>query len=188
MPSKKTETAVVNPATASPPTKDDVSEPPLSPTVKKHRRGSSSVTDVLKPEELKIVLGEDKDLVISKEVAKLNWKMNSSPMALDEAKAMKEVPVSNPKVRKLNIFFSTGLHVTARASPSSTVGVSVYDVLTAIHKLFKKKADDELENPVLANIEWGRGDDLKNACAEWPAAVLVTQKREQEKTGKKKNK
>ena len=48
------------------------------------------------------------------------------------------------------------------------------------------QADDELELPVLADIEWGRGGDLKAICPEWPAAVLVTQKKEQAPTGKKK--
>ncbi|KAI5820597.1 hypothetical protein BZA77DRAFT_301167 [Pyronema omphalodes] len=155
---------------------------------KKHRRGSSSVTDILKPEELKAFLGEDKDLIVAKEVAKLNWKMNTSPATLEDAKAMKELPITTPKVRKLHIFFGTGIHVTARASPSSKTGVTVYDCLTAIHKLYKKKADDELELPVLADIEWGRGQDLKNASEEWPAVVLVTQKKEQAPTNKKKAK
>jgi hypothetical protein len=112
--------------------------------------------------------------------------MNTSPAALDEAKAMKETPISNPKVRKLHVFFSTGIHVTVRAPSTAKVGVSVYDVLHAIHKMYKKKADDELELPVLANIEWGRGDDLKAASTEWPAVVLVQQKREQAPSGKKK--
>ena len=65
--------------------------------------------------------------------------MNTSPGSLDETKQMKETPISNPKVRKLNIFFSTGIHVTARAPSTSKYGVTVYDVLTAIHKLYKKK-------------------------------------------------
>jgi hypothetical protein len=41
---------------------------------------------------------------------------------------------------------------------------------------------------VLADIEWGRGQDLKNASEEWPAVVLVTQKKEQAPTNKKKAK
>lgn len=65
--------------------------------------------------------------------------MNTSPAALDEAKAMKETPISNPKVRKLHVFFSTGIHVTVRAPSTAKVGVSVYDVLHAIHKMYKKK-------------------------------------------------
>jgi hypothetical protein len=69
----------------------------------------------------------------------LRRKMNTSPGTLDDWKHLKEIPISNPKVRKMHIFFSTGIHVTARSSPSSKVGVSVYDVLTAIHKLYKKK-------------------------------------------------
>jgi hypothetical protein len=69
-------------------------------------------------------------------------KMNTSPASLDEAAAMKQTPISDPKVRKLTIFFSTGLHVTARASSTltgKTLGVTVFDVLTAIHKQMKKK-------------------------------------------------
>ncbi|KAF8245427.1 hypothetical protein K440DRAFT_555982 [Wilcoxina mikolae CBS 423.85] len=191
-PSKKSAKANKTEVATEPPAAADV--PPSSPKdAKKTRRGSQSAGDVLKteepilkPQELKAFLGEDKDLVISKEVAKLNWKMNTSPASLDESKAMKETPISNPKVRKLNIFFSTGIHVTARAPSTSKHGVTVHDVLMAIHKLYKKKADDELELPVLANIEWGRGADLQAASDEWPAVVLATQKKEQAVTGKKK--
>lgn len=41
---------------------------------------------------------------------------------------------------------------------------------------------------MLADIEWGRGDDLKGASPDWPAVVLVKQKREQAPSGKKKAK
>jgi len=37
----------------------------------------------------------------------------------------------------------------------------------------------------LANIEWGRGNDLKDASNEWPAVVLAVLKKEQAPTGKK---
>jgi len=69
------------------------------------------------------------------------------------------------------------MHVTARAGVASQVGVSIYDVLHAIHKQFKKKADDELELPVLGNLEWGRSEDLRQK-PHWPAVVLVAQKKE----------
>lgn len=129
--------------------------------------------------------------------------MNTHPSHLDDWKSLKEVPISNPKVKLLDIYFPLGLHVTARASASSAVGVSVYDVLVAIHKQFKKKvkpfsllslalhangifqADDELENPVLGNLEWGRSEDLTSK-EHWPAVVLVSQKKEAPATGKKK--
>ena len=73
--------------------------------------------------------------------------MNTSPGTLEEAKAMKDTPISNPKVRKLHVFFTTGLHVTVRASASAKNGVSVFDVLHAIHKMFKKKARASFPRP-----------------------------------------
>ncbi|KAI5777572.1 hypothetical protein EDC01DRAFT_678378 [Geopyxis carbonaria] len=190
MPSKKNATKTETSAIDT--TKDAPAPEVTSPKPTKHRRASSTVADVYKPDELRQYLGDDKDLKVTKEIAKLNWKMNTSPGSLDEANAMKSVPISDPKVKKLNVFFSTGLHVTARASSTTTgktLGVTVMDVLTAIHKQMKKKADDELELPVLANIEWGRGDDLKTVGGEdWPAVVLVTQKKEVPITNKKSKK
>jgi len=144
------------------------------------------VTDVYKPAELKDIVGEEGSLKVAKEISRLNWKMNTHPSNLDDWKSLKEVPISTPKVKLLDIYFPLGLLVTARASASSAVGVSVYDVLVAIHKQFKKKADDEFENPVLGNLEWGRSEDLTSK-EHWPAVVLVSQKKEAPATGKKKN-
>ncbi|CAZ86232.1 unnamed protein product [Tuber melanosporum] len=151
-----------------------------------HRRGSSSVTDVYKPAELKDIIGEEGTLMVAKEISRLNWKLNTHPSHLDDWKSLKEIPITTPKVKLLDVYFPLGLHVTARAGSSSTVGVSVYDVLVAIHKQFKKKADDELEMPVLGNLEWGRSEDLSSK-EHWPAVVLVAQKKEAPVTGKKKN-
>jgi hypothetical protein len=69
----------------------------------------------------------------------LRRKMNKSPGTLDDWRQLRDIPISEPRVRKMHVFFSTGIHVTARCSPTSKVGVSVYDVLTAIHKLYKNK-------------------------------------------------
>jgi len=168
---------------SSPPADVDT---PASPKGKGHRRGSSSVTDVYKPAELKELLGEEGELKLAKEVGRLNWKMNTHPSHLDDWKQLKQVPISSPKVKLLDIYFPMGLHVTARAGASSALGVSVYDVLAAIHKQFKKKADDELEMPVLGNLEWGRSEDLRSK-EHWPAVVLVAQKKEAPQSGKKKN-
>ena len=66
---------------------------------------------------------------------------------------MKELPATTPKVRKLNLYFSTGLHVTARAGSISKHGVTVYDVLTAIYKMYKKKVPTSLINPPMACVE-----------------------------------
>lgn len=68
--------------------------------------------------------------------------MNTSPSSLDDAATLKSTPISDPKVRKMTIFFNTGLHVTARASSTvtgKTMGVTVMDVLNAIYKQMKKK-------------------------------------------------
>lgn len=56
------------------------------------------------------------------------------------------------------------------------------------HPLTKRtKADDELEMPVLGNLEWGRSEDLRSK-EHWPAVVLVAQKKEApQSSGKKKN-
>lgn len=66
-------------------------------------------------------------------------KINTHPSHLDDWKQLKQVPISSPKVKLLDIYFPMGLHVTARAGAASALGVSVYDVLAAIHKQFKKK-------------------------------------------------
>jgi hypothetical protein len=58
----------------------------------------------------------------------------------------------NPPVKKIDLHFPLGLEVTARNSK----GVTIKDALDAIHKQFKKKADDELDNPYLAGFEWDK--------------------------------
>lgn len=80
-------------------------------------------------------------------------------------------------VKKIDLRFPLGLEVTAR----NMKGVTIKDALDAIYKQFKKKvcatlppliydlpvvliyhlydkADDELENPVLAGFEWDKDE------------------------------
>ncbi|KAL7267630.1 hypothetical protein RUND412_009774 [Rhizina undulata] len=168
---------------SSPPEHEPLS--PTSPKAKGHRRGSSSVTDVYKPDELANILGATGELKIAKEVSRLNWKMNTPASTIDDWKTLKDISVTNPKVKTLDIYFPMGGHVTARAGPGKPVGVSIYDVVVAIHKRFKKTADDEMELPVLANLEWGRSEDLASK-EHYPAVVLVALKKEAPVTGKKK--
>jgi hypothetical protein len=78
-------------------------------------------------------------LLVFLSILKLSRKLNSHPSHLDDWKSLKDIPATTPKVKLLDIYFPLGLHVTARAGASSTTGVSVYDVLVAIHKQFKKK-------------------------------------------------
>jgi len=112
------------------------------------RRASSSVPGVFNIADLE---KEGKQLQIAKETQKLNWRINKSPMSLDEPEksALKKF-LTTPPVKKIDLHFPLGLEVTAR----NLKGVTIKDALDAIYKQFRKKADDELETPVLAGFEW----------------------------------
>ncbi|KAF2268694.1 hypothetical protein CC78DRAFT_551175 [Lojkania enalia] len=113
---------------------------------KGHRRGSSLHADVFNIADLE---KEGKKIQIAPETQKLNWKLNTSPASLDEKDVLKK-PLCTPMVKKIDLHFPLGLEVTAR----NLKGVTIKDALDAIYKQFKKKADDELELPVLAGFEW----------------------------------
>lgn len=112
------------------------------------RRASSAVSGVYYIEDLQ---AEGKELLIAKETQKLNWRINKSPSSLDEPEksALKKM-LTTPPVKKIDLQFPLGLEVTAR----NIKGVTIKDALDAIYKQYRKKADDELENPVLAGFEW----------------------------------
>jgi len=112
------------------------------------RRASSSVPGVFNIADLE---KEGKQIQIAKETQKLNWRINKSPMSLDEPEksALKKF-LTTPPVKKIDLHFPLGLEVTAR----NLKGVTIKDALDAIYKQFRKKADDELETPVLAGFEW----------------------------------
>jgi len=128
---------------SSSPTKDGA-------PVKEKRRASSSVPGVYNILDLE---AEGKELLIAKETQKLNWRINKSPMGLDEPEksALKKM-LTEPPVKKIDLHFPLGLEVTAR----NLKGVTIKDALDAIYKQFRKKADDELETPVLAGFEWDK--------------------------------
>ncbi|MCJ1223645.1 hypothetical protein MMC12_000288 [Toensbergia leucococca] len=139
-----------------------------------HRRASSSAAGVYNINDLE---KEGKELQIAKETQKLNWKLNTSPATLDEKEVLKKF-LTNPPVKKIDLHFPLGLEVTAR----NMKGVTIKDALDAIHKQYKKKADDELELPVLAGFEWDKDES-------W-TRLIVHQKKEgaPSTAGKKKNK
>jgi hypothetical protein len=112
----------------------------------KKRRGSSLHADVFNMADLE---KEKKEIKIAPETQKLNWKLNTSPATLDEKDVLKK-PLCLPLVRKVDLHFPLGLEVTAR----NLRGVTIKDALDAIYKQFKKKADDELDLPILAGFEW----------------------------------
>jgi len=116
----------------------------------KHRRVSSSAAGVMNINDLE---KDGIELLITKETQKLNWRINKSPSTIDEPEksALKKM-LTTPPVKKIDLHFPLGLEVTAR----NLKGVTIKDALDAIYKQYRKKADDELENPVLAGFEWDK--------------------------------
>jgi len=116
------------------------------------------------------------ELQISPETQKLDWKLNTSPGTVDDKEALKK-PLCQPLIKKIDLRFPLGLEVTAR----NLKGVTIKDALDAIHKQYKKKEDDEMEEPYLAGFEWDKEES-------WTKLTIHTKK---EATGgmkkKKKN-
>ncbi|KAL2405651.1 hypothetical protein ABEF94_003338, partial [Exophiala dermatitidis] len=71
------------------------------------------------------------------------------PSSIEDPSILKK-HLTEPPVKKIDLHFPLGLEVTAR----NLKGVTIKDALDAIHKQFKKKADDELEEPYLKGFEW----------------------------------
>jgi len=113
-----------------------------------HRRASSSAAGVRNINDLET---EGVEIKIDPITQQLNWKLNTSPSSIDDKDALKK-PLCTPLIKKVDLHFPLGLEVTAR----NLKGVTIKDALDAIHKQFKKKADDELEAPYLAGFEWDK--------------------------------
>jgi len=113
-----------------------------------HKRASSTVSNAFSMVDLE---KEGKEIKIAPETQQLNWKLNTSPSTVEDKDVLKK-PLCEPMVRKIDLHFPLGLEVTAR----NLKGVTIKDALDAIHKQFKKKADDELDLPYLAGFEWDR--------------------------------
>lgn len=112
------------------------------------RRQSSMAADVFRIEDLE---KEGKDIKIAIETQKLGWKLNKSSSTVEDPSVLK-MPLTEPKLKSIALHFPLGLEVTAR----NLKGVTIKDALDAIHKQFKKRADDEMEKPYLAGFEWDR--------------------------------
>ncbi|KAF2143598.1 uncharacterized protein K452DRAFT_285636 [Aplosporella prunicola CBS 121167] len=142
-------------ADTAPLSKVDSAVEPGSPTHehklehKARRRSSASNPDVHNINDLE---KQNVDLAIAPETQKLNWKLNTSPATLEDWKDALKKPLVTPMVKKIDLHFPLGLDVTAR----NLKGVTIKDALDAIYKQFKKRSDDELDNPILAGFEWDR--------------------------------
>ncbi|CCC06685.1 hypothetical protein SMACR_00711 [Sordaria macrospora] len=126
----------------------EATSPPKEGHIHKHRRASSSANGVMNINDLET---QGIDLQIAKETQMLGWKVNTSPTSIDDKEYLK-VMLTTPPVKKIDLYFKTGLHVTAR----NLKGVTIRDAMDAIHKSFKKKPDDELPEPYLRGFEWDK--------------------------------
>jgi len=110
------------------------------------RRTTSSAPGVMNINDLE---KEGTKIVVAVDTQKTGWKLNTSPTTVEDASILKKM-LTAPPVKKIDLHFPLGLEVTAR----NLKGVTIKDALDAIHKQFKKKADDELEEPYLKGFEW----------------------------------
>jgi len=122
------------------------SSPTDTKAVPRAARKSSSAPGVFNINDLE---KEGTKIEIAAETQKLNWKLNDSVNNVDDPTVLKKL-LTTPPVKKIDLHFPLGLEVSAR----NLKGVTIKDALDAIHKQFKKKADDELDAPYLKGFEW----------------------------------
>ncbi|KAJ5563873.1 uncharacterized protein N7503_001362 [Penicillium pulvis] len=161
-------------------------EKPLAPTEtevkkeKKSRRLSSQAEDVWNIKDLE----EQKiEITLPIETQKTGWRLNTSPNTVEDKDILK-LKLTNPPVKKIDLHFPLGLEVTAR----NLKGVTIKDALEAIHKQFKKKADDELEKPYLAGFEWDKEECWTRFIVHQTDKNTAPHQNENSKKSKKKKK
>ncbi|GJD00977.1 hypothetical protein ColKHC_09802 [Colletotrichum higginsianum] len=104
------------------------------------------------------------ELELAPETQRTGWKINTSSSTVEDKDILK-LPLSKPPVKKIDLHFPLGMEVTAR----NLKGVTIKDALDAIHKAYKKRADDELDKPYLAGFEWDKEES-------WTRLVVHLQK------------
>ncbi|KAJ9644180.1 uncharacterized protein PV06_05165 [Exophiala oligosperma] len=117
-----------------------------SPPKETKRRHTSSAPGVMNLNDLE---KEGTKIAVAPETQKTGWKLNTSTSTVEDPSILKKM-LTEPPVKKIDLHFPLGLEVTAR----NLKGVTIKDAMDAIHKQFKKKADDELEEPYLKGFEW----------------------------------
>ncbi|CAJ2505764.1 Uu.00g131580.m01.CDS01 [Anthostomella pinea] len=121
---------------------------PESPVKEKagHRRASSHVAGVA---SVKDMWETKTPLAVAKETQQTGWKINTSATSVEDRDIL-DKPLVTPLVRAIELHFKHGVVVTAR----NRTGVTIKDALTAIHRQYKKRTDDELGEPYLKGFEW----------------------------------
>ena len=124
-------------------------------------RKSSSIPGVYNIAELE---KEGTEIELPIETQKTGWKINKSPNSVEDPSILK-LHLTTPPVKKIDLHFPLGKEVTAR----NMRGVTIKDALEAIYKAYKKRTDDELDNPYLAGFEWDKEES-------WTRLVVHLQK------------
>ncbi|KAK5092726.1 hypothetical protein LTR70_005278 [Exophiala xenobiotica] len=138
-------------------------------------RKSSSYPGVFNINDLE---KEGTKIEIATETQKLNWKVNDSVNNVDDPTVLKKM-LTTPPVKKIDLHFPLGLEVSAR----NLKGVTIKDALDAIHKQFKKKADDELDAPYLKGFEWDPEESWTRLKVHQTAQAAPVGKKEKKKKG-----
>ena len=132
-----------------------------SPPKEKPGRKSSSVPGVYNINDLE---KEGTEIKLPVETQKTGWKINTSSSTVEDQSILK-MHLTTPPVKRIDLHFPLGMEVTAR----NLKGVTIKDALDAIHKAYKKRSDDELDNPYLAGFEWDKEES-------WTRLVVHLQK------------
>ncbi|KAM0440010.1 hypothetical protein ACHAPT_001112 [Fusarium lateritium] len=142
------------------------SSPKEEPVKKTGRRASSISPDVMNINDFE---AQGIDLVLAPETQKTGWKINTSPNTVEDP-ALLKLPLSKPLIKKIDLHFPLGKEVTAR----NLKGVTIKDALDAIHKAYKKRADDELDQPYLAGFEWDKEESWTRLVVHLQAQPSTT--------------
>ncbi|VUC37853.1 unnamed protein product [Clonostachys rosea] len=127
----------------------------------KRRQSSVGAPGVYNIKDLE---AEGTEIELPLETQKTGWKINKSSSTVEDPAILK-IPLTKPPVKKIDLHFPLGMEVTAR----NLKGVTIKDALDAIHKAYKKRSDDELDNPYLAGFEWDKEES-------WTRLVVHLQK------------
>lgn len=131
------------------------------PKEKAKRRASSHVPGVYNILDLE---EEKTEIELAPETQKTGWKINTSSGTVEDKDILK-LHLTKPPVKRIDLHFPLGMEVTAR----NLKGVTIKDAMDAIHKAYKKKSDDELDNPYLKGFEWDKEES-------WTRLVVHLQK------------
>ena len=135
------------------------SSPPKE--TKNRRQSSAAAPGVFNIKDLE---EEKREIQLPIETQKTGWKINKSPSTVEDQSILK-IPLTTPPIKKIDLHFPLGMEVVAR----NLKGVTIKDALDAIYKAYKKRSDDELDNPYLAGFEWDKEES-------WTRLVVHLQK------------